>query len=692
MHDPGAVRWHRSLSVRMFALAAGVLVLALSGAIALTLGVGGRRATEAARRAAERAASVQVAFQRQGLAQLELIAQVFADNPANVAYVVQSRDSGDDGSLLDFLADRREALGFDFAIVLDPAGVVVTRTDNPAARGRDLSRQPLVATALESYHAAGFWADDGRLYRVAVTPLEVGYTPEGFLVVGFALDDRFATELRQASDAQVVVLAGEPPDLVVAASTMTPEAGAALISVLEGRRAASPPATSWTEGPFEVDLAAERFGASIVPLGDPANPAGFIASLAAIAPELRPFRSIGRSLLLGGIAALALAAAGLLHFTRRMLAPLAERSAAARRASQGEYDLVVATGREDEVGALARAFDRLLSDLRERRDTEDYLSQLARTLPAEPAATPSGSSSQQTQVKGSDISSPPLSARSPALSGGQPVVGSVLGERFEILSVLGAGGMGVVYKAFDRSLGEVVALKTVKSADGDDGWLQRLKDEIRLARKVTHPNVLRTYEFTEADGLAFITMEYVRGVTLRYLLSRSGRLPYSAGLRLARDLCRGLEAAHAVGVLHRDIKPENLLIEHSGNAKLMDFGLARPVLRLEPGHTAAGEVLGTPDYFAPEQLRGEEATVRSDLYSSGVVLYEIFTAQRPFPERTTNERMLAKLRDDPTPPSLHWQRIPPELERLVLKCLARDPSQRYASASELLVDLEPLRA
>jgi serine/threonine-protein kinase len=416
-------------------------------------------------------------------------------------------------------------------------------------------------------------------------------------------------------------------------------------------------------------------------------------SLAALAPELRPFRSIGRTQLVAGLLAVLLAAALLLLFVRRALKPLSQLASAARRAAQGEYETAVggdgALAREDEVGELARAFDRLLSDLRERRDTEDYLSRLARTLPAEPAAASSGSSGVPTLVKsGGDASRP----RAASPSGGQPVVGTLLGDRFEILSVLGAGGMGVVYKAFDRSLGEVVALKTVKSAHEDEEWLVRLKDEIRLARKVTHPNVLRTFEFAEADGVAFLTMEYVRGVTLRYLLGRSGRLPYSAGLRLARELCRGLEAAHAVGILHRDIKPENLLIEPSGNAKLMDFGLARPVLRVEPGQTVAGEVLGTPDYFAPEQLRGEEATVRSDLYACGVVLYEIFTAQRPFPERTTQERMVAKLRDDPTPPSLHWQRIPPELERLLLRCLAREADRRYASASELLADLEPLRA
>ena len=144
--------------------------------------------------------------------------------------------------------------------------------------------------------------------------------------------------------------------------------------------------------------------------------------------------------------------------------------------------------------------------------------------------------------------------------------------------------MGVVYKARDIELDDVVALKMLKAAALLDGeQLERLKSEIKLARRITHPNVLRTFDFGESDGRPYISMEYVRGMTLRYLLRQAGRIPYSAGLRIARQLAAGLGAAHAVGVLHRDIKPENLILEASGNAKLMDFGIARPLRRSEPG-------------------------------------------------------------------------------------------------------------
>jgi HAMP domain-containing protein/tRNA A-37 threonylcarbamoyl transferase component Bud32 len=279
----------------------------------------------------------------------------------------------------------------------------------------------------------------------------------------------------------------------------------------------------------------------------------------------------------------------------------------------------------------------------------------------------------------------------PTLSGIAP--GALMGLRFEILSVLGAGGMGVVYKARDRELDDLVALKMLKrELWGDRNQLERLKSELKLARKITHPNVLRTHDFGDIDGIPYISMEYVRGVTLRYLLDQSGRLPYSAGLRLAKQLCAGLGAAHAVGVMHRDIKPENLILEPTGNAKLMDFGIARPIHRLEAGQTEAGWIVGTPLYLSPEQLQGHEIDTRADIYSTGVVLYEMFTGALPFNAPNAVEIMLKHLREPPPPLASHWPEIPPRLEAIVLRCLAKEPDARFRSVDELLHDLEGLSA
>lgn len=285
----------------------------------------------------------------------------------------------------------------------------------------------------------------------------------------------------------------------------------------------------------------------------------------------------------------------------------------------------------------------------------------------------------------------PLPATGPANTG--PAPGTLLGQRYQVMSLLGSGGMGAVYKVRDRDLEEIVALKMLRPGVMlDAAQLERLKDELRLARKITHPNVLRTFDYVEIDGQPCISMEYVRGMTLRYLLESSGRVPLSAGLRIVRQLAAGLAAAHAVGVLHRDIKPENVILETNGNAKLMDFGIARPIQRNTQGQTEVGHFVGTPAYCAPEQLTGESVDARSDLYALGVVMCEMFGGHLPHAGTTTIELYLAKAQQPPQAPSTFWPEIPPPLEQAILRCLAPDPDERFASADNLLAALVRLRA
>ncbi len=190
----------------------------------------------------------------------------------------------------------------------------------------------------------------------------------------------------------------------------------------------------------------------------------------------------------------------------------------------------------------------------------------------------------------------------------------------------------------------------------------------------------------------YISMEYVRGLTLRYLLGETDRVPYSAALRIARQLSTGLAAAHEVGVLHRDIKPENLILEANGNAKLMDFGIARPARRAAPGHTQPGTFIGTPNYCAPEQLTGDDVDERGDIYACGVVMSEMFCGGLPFTGANTMEIYEAQMRNEPIRPSKLWPEIPPELEAVILRCLRRDRQERFASARELNAALTELRA
>ena len=267
--------------------------------------------------------------------------------------------------------------------------------------------------------------------------------------------------------------------------------------------------------------------------------------------------------------------------------------------------------------------------------------------------------------------------------------GSVLGDRYEIQQVLGAGGMGIVYKALDRELGDLVALKMLRTGFASGADLDQLKNELRLARTVTHPNVVRTFDLGEVEGHWFISMEYVRGLTLRYLLQQPGRIPYSAGLRLVKQLCAGLSAAHGQQVLHLDIKPENIVVEANGNAKLMDFGISRTQQSFA-GSRSDDQIMGTPHYLAPEQIGGQTPDVRTDLYATGVVMYEVFTGALPFEGSTPMEILRQHLDVEPTPARQHWSGIPEDLDACIHQCLAKAPDDRFASAEQLGKALDDL--
>jgi serine/threonine-protein kinase len=313
--------------------------------------------------------------------------------------------------------------------------------------------------------------------------------------------------------------------------------------------------------------------------------------------------------------------------------------------------------------------------------------------PAEPTVLPSAGASAGLRTVEQPVANAAPASMSRSSRVAELAPGMRLGGRYEIIGVLGAGGMGVVYKARDLELDDVVALKMLKPGALVDGeHLDRLKTEIRLARKITHPNVLRTFDFGEIDGHPYISMEYVRGMTLRYLINQAGRIPYSAALRIARQLCAGLAAAHEVGVLHRDIKPENLILESSGNAKLMDFGIARPIRRAEPGLTQPGMFVGTPAYSAPEQLTGGDVDARADIYSSGVLMCEMFCGKVPFKGASTLEIYMAQMQQEPIRPSVWWPEVPASLEALILRCIERDPGARFQAISEVGAALATLRA
>ena len=250
--------------------------------------------------------------------------------------------------------------------------------------------------------------------------------------------------------------------------------------------------------------------------------------------------------------------------------------------------------------------------------------------------------------------------------------------RYEMLDRVGVGGMGVVFKARDRETGEIVALKVLKPEIADLApSLEGLKNELRLARKITHKNVCRIYDFNRADEGTFISMEFVEGESLRRVLNRFNALSARQGIKFAQQICDGLREAHAQGIVHCDIKPENLMIDASGNVKLMDFGLAHLVAERSTG------TVGTPAYMAPEQAQGAQVDQRADIYALGLVLFEIFTGSAPFTADTPIEVALKQIREAPPKPRDIEKAIPEHIERAILRCLEKDPTKRFQSVAEL---------
>src|SRR3984893_18297099 len=261
--------------------------------------------------------------------------------------------------------------------------------------------------------------------------------------------------------------------------------------------------------------------------------------------------------------------------------------------------------------------------------------------------------------------------------------GAVLGRRYEILELLGEGGMGSVYRALDREVNRMVALKVIRpELTGNVAILDRFKQELVLSHQVTHRNVIRIYDLGDADGMKFITMEFVEGEDLRTLIQQKKRFSPEEAVEITQQICRALEATHGVGVIHRDLKPQNIMRDKSGRVLLMDFGLARTVEG--DGMTQTGALVGTMEYMSPEQALGKNLDQRSDLFTLGLILYELLTGKMPFTAGSALASLIKRTQERAAPVHDLDGSIPGALSAIVSKCLERDPDLRYQSAKELL--------
>ena len=335
--------------------------------------------------------------------------------------------------------------------------------------------------------------------------------------------------------------------------------------------------------------------------------------------------------------------------------------------------------------ALAREADKRATFLREACADDEALRKEVESLLAQSAITGS---------RALTFTASPVSRPRPFATIDQVrfIPGAMLAGRYRIVALLGRGGMGEVYRAEDLKLGQSVALKFLpEDLAGNADRLARFHHEVRVARQVSHPNVCRVYDISEADGQHFLSMEYVDGEDLASLLRRIGRLPSDKATQLARQLCAGLAAAHDCGVLHRDLKPANVLIDGRGRVRIADFGLAGLIDERHNRNAFAG----TPAYMAPEQLAGEAASMLTDVYALGLVLYEMFTGKPAFKIVGAEPLALGAAQSLPTRPLTLVPDMDLAIERVILQCIERDPTRRPPSAIGVAATLpggDPLAA
>jgi HAMP domain-containing protein len=669
----------RGLGLKLFLAIVLVVALVLGGALALIQ----LRANQAADTAIDRGLAATQSAIEDALASrsqaLQQVGRSLARVPTYIARIDEALRTGARDNILDQAAEFKEQAGAAWAIITDKGGVVQASTRSVTGYGEALGG-PLVESALAGESAEGAWLETSAgidsLFQVVSVPLAAPGAPvSGALILALPVDGALAERLKRQTASEVVFTvldeAGKPQS--IAASTLPT---LAIDSALRARYADIPGAVDTVLPRLRVEAAGQTWIAAVGPLRTASGVLiGEYAGLRARQAELAPFIALQRSVLYAFVGALAVALLISLLLARQITEPLRRLVAITREVAEGRYSGEVNIRSRDEIGELAEAFQGMLSELREKQRLVEFL----------------GSSPTNLQTKML------AEGRPAATSAGDFTVGGVLAGRYEIRQQLGAGGMGVVYRAFDRELGEPVAIKTLRpDLVGDPGLLERFKQEIRLARKISHPNVVRTHDLGEAGGLYFITMEFVEGTALDEVIRRRGALPLPVTLTIGRQLCRALEVAHAQGIVHRDIKPPNLVVDAQGFLKVMDFGIARLMEgRQAPsshGLTAAGSIIGTPEYMAPEQLLGQAVDGRADLYAAGIVLYECATGRRLFTGDSFATVLMKQVQEPPPDPRSIVPGLSEELVAVLLKALAKEPAQRWQSAAELLHALEGIRA
>jgi len=641
---------------------------------------------------------------------LSTINTYISGNSVFKAYMAEAIDNGDTDSLLDQYQEIKGFSNCEFMIVMDSDGQAIAEYQDLDGKKTEIandSRETLAAFIQELDNNFGDVYEDevseglnenggpapeemnqtestsdaligtlpsmGRLFNVVVSPITDDEYLHGYVVVGYAVDDQQAEKIGKITNCDLIILSGSG----MGESKMVAryfEAGGSNYSDADLIEALSQAADDEV---FDFMVKGNHYKGLLSPIksvGD--RVVGRQATIKSMAAEKAPFRSIQSGMLLiGGLALLIVSPLSFLA-ARGVTRPINHLVGAIEKVREGDYDeKQIEVKSQDEIGVMAGAFKAMVRELREQQELIEFLESSSQKRQLDPNATEILGATRDTMNTGAVRKAMNDDDHLPA--------GFMLAGRYKIMDVLGQGGMGVVYRAMDNTLDEVVAIKMLHLERSENADM--LKRETKLARKVTHRNILRIYDLGELQEIQFISMEYVNGITVKKLLERTGQLPLAIGMRIARQVCMGLSAAHAAGIVHGDIKPENVIINKRGETKVMDFGVAR-VAAVETGQ--GDLVSGTPRYMPPEQFQGRGIDSRSDIYSLGIMLFELFAGAPPFTGKTLPELFTRHLSRELPPLRERNPKVPPRLVEIIERATSKKQDDRYASAREMLAALK----
>lgn len=696
-------RWRRSMTGitgRVFLSAVSIVSVVIAATFVISSASMRSTGVAAARRSLEQSADLVAQFLAGRSRSLSGGARVFVQGPYFRTLVAEGRRD----DILDQAFEASEQLGADWVFITNARGILLAKSDEPAASDVAMGAIPLVAGALRGLTTSGFGVSrDSLLFQsVGVPILTPGGAPIGVLVATRIVDSLLVHDVKSTTSSDLVFFARTSNGARnVAVSTLgrNSDVAVALARMPDRGEAEGTPAPELMIG--GVPYLAQ--GTSLTTAGGDAV-GGFVV-LRSRDAALTGLVGLRRSLTYAGVLGLLLSWLASVVAARQLTAPLRRLTATVDHVADGtsrhvpEGTLAPAGGAR-EVQELGTALAGLVADLRDK----EALTGLSPIRPArvdlpEITATPP----QRRSVLRAQSRAPEAAPRHVIRSALTLDVGAMLANRYRIDAVVGAGGLGMVYRAFDRVVGENVAVKVLRPEvlAREEDARDRFLEELRVARRISHRNIVRVHDVGDADGVTFLTMEFVEGTSLATVIETRGALQPAAVISIARQLMRALSVMHAEGVVHGDLKPANLLLSGSGVLKVSDFGVARVVRRTIRAESATGEglmtaatvgqlvgaVVGTPEYMAPEQLIGAPATIRTDLYAAGIVLHEALTGTTPFSAETRVTFLAHKLGSDSgattarqdTPLSTHAT----PLERIVARMTAPAPEQRPESAVEL---------